>query len=238
MDRCVSCGADLPVTAARCPYCGTSTPYGKLEAVRRAEDAEEAERLEAEIFKEKREEARESLERTARHALLWSLGGLICCLVPVGAVVALVLGFRARTLAKKYDLVIPMASTLAIVLGGVGIAAFIAFGAMGVVSYREHQARLERIQAAIGDRDQATYLLAETACKMAELKLVTSGWGEHTGVDIDEVECLGGLIQRDDRAALYDLRVNIDSTLNTLAVCLVRTDRWRIKELRADNRCD
>src|SRR5690606_28185378 len=80
---------------------------------------------------QRKQEAKASLARTSKHALIWSGAGALVCCAFVPSIVGIVMGLRARKMAKKYELVLPVTATIGLILGVVGMllgASLLTFG--------------------------------------------------------------------------------------------------------------
>ncbi len=238
--KCPACGAQLGATDPTCTYCGKVTAYGAhldqqrqhheahLEAVRTHHERAEQHQRQA--------EARASLARTSRHALIWSLAGLVLCCAFVPSAVAVVLGFRARKMAHKYSLVLPVHATAGLALGVVGVLAGAAVITVGIVTNAQREERLEAITVELGNRAAATQLEQPVACLLAERRLLQGGY--QNDKIVDDFECDGKLEQSGDRATLHDVRFVRSGSPIVLEACLVRGARWTTRDFRTTGSCD
>ncbi len=238
--KCPACGALLGATDPRCSYCGTVTPYGaQLEHQRQHQAAQlEAVRAHNEQSRQQKvlADARMSLARTSRHALYWSLGGLVLCCAFVPSVVGIVMGFRARKMARKYQLVLPVQATAGLVLGFVGVLAGAGLITIGIIEGEKREERLAAISKELGDRADARELQHPVACLLAEKRLLQGGYQGDKSVD--DFECDGKLEQTGDTATLHDVRFERGGSLIALKACLVRGARWSTESFRRDAACD
>lgn len=237
--ECASCGAGLGQTDARCQYCGAATPYGAyLEQHQHLRAAElEALRVQQQQVHQQRlqTEAKVSLDRTARHSLYWSFAGLALCCALVPSVVGIVMGFRARKMASKYHLVLPVQATAGLVVGWLGLllgVSLLVFAAL------DAQARAERIRAIdreLGERAAGPDLSHAVACLLAEKRLLQGGFRDDK--TFDAFECDGRLEQQGSDATLHDIRIDHDNQLISLKACLTRGQRWSVSSFRRSAAC-
>lgn len=231
MVTCNRCGAELPFDAWECPYCRTLTAHGfaRREAEAAALRAQaEADRARDHSFAEaQRAEAERSLQRSSRHALLWSLGSLVLCCSPL-ALVGLVLGFRSRALARRVGLVIPTTATLGIVLALTQMALFGAAIAFAIYSQIQIDARLEQIDRELGTKPEQPVLSQPTACALAERHLLQNGYGSHSEVSIERLRCDGALEQTATSAELKSLEFKAGDENVRASVCFTRGARWSV----------
>lgn len=237
---CASCGARLGQTDVSCQYCGAITAYGaQLDHQQRQHAAHlEAVRLQQERAHQQQlqTEAKLSLARTGRHALYWSIAGLLLCCALFPSIVAVVMGLRARKMAGKYHLVLPVQATAGLVLGLLGLVlgvALISFAALDAQARRE---RIEAIDVELGARPAEPVLSQRIACLLAEKRLLQGGFRDDK--TFDDFECDGRLEQQVDAATLHDIRIDHDTRLTTIKACLTRGERWSVTSFRLAAGCD
>lgn len=237
MVTCPRCGANIDPSAHACPYCHTQTHYGKSYAEHQAAHQYHAAQAgEAQRAVERQARLR-AIEVKSKHALYWSLGGTFTCCVPA-AIVGLVMGLNAKSLAKKDGAVAPGASTAAVVLGCTAIALLAVVAVLGVLDSRATDARITALQAQVEPSRGATELDQRLACGIVELELLRTGYAGKGGVNIDDFQCDGKLEQSGEQATLRDVRFrNGSDGKKTVAACLTRGARWSVKELRDDGSC-
>jgi hypothetical protein len=235
MVTCNRCGAELPLDAWECPYCRTVTAHGfaRREAEAAAFRAQaEADRARDHAFASaQRAEAERSLQRSSRHALLWSLGGFFLCCSPL-ALVGLVLGFRSRALARRVGLVIPTTATLGIVLAVIQMLVFTAAIGFGIHAERQVDARLETLERELGTKPEQPMLSQPTACGLAERFLLQNGHGEHSGTSIERLRCDGALTQTAGTAALAALEFEAGTEKVRANACFSRGARWSVTAIQ------
>lgn len=218
-----------------CAYCGAAS----LHAVR-AHQAKSQEALAQDEAQLKADQA--ALNRGAVVALIWSLVGVFLCCVPIPGIVAIVLGHRVRTRTQARGWAPNATSTLAMVFGGVNIAAFLGFAVLVANEMQTLSQRKSELHAALGEATDAAVLSQQTACQLAELRLLEDGWDKHSGnaTLVETFECAGRLEQSADRAVLHGLTFRFASERRfTLDACLRRGQRWRLDRLvLADAGCE
>jgi hypothetical protein len=238
MVSCTRCGANIDPSAPVCPYCQTQTAYGYHQAQQAAFHQQQAGLAEQARAGQERAERQQALEKKARYALFWSLGGVVLCCFPA-AIVGMVLGLNVKGTARKSDLVAPGSATVAVV---VGVVALLLFGA-GVVVYvhdsRELNARIAVLEAETEPARAAERVDQRLACGLTELELLKNGFAGTSGINISGFECNGKLEQSGERAQLFDVQFRSSSSepRKVVAACLVRGARWSVQELRDDGSC-
>ncbi len=237
MQTCQRCGATLDPSATACPYCSMQTPYGYHVAQQQTAYAQHAAYAAEQQKHAERARAAEPLKKTSLQALLAAVLGSVFCCAPA-AILGIVLGLRAKSVARQHGLVAPASSTAAVVVGACGTVLFCVLLVLFVRDNQKHDARVDELQAVIDRSAQAQTLDQRTACILAEHRLLKDGYRETTGLSIYDFECSGKLEQAGERATLHDVRFrpNTDPRV-TVAVCLSRGARWSVSELREDNDC-
>jgi hypothetical protein len=235
MVTCNRCGAELPLDAWECPYCRTVTAHGfaRREAEAAAFRAQaEADRARDHAFASaQRAEAERSLQRSSRHALLWSLGGFLLCCSPL-ALIGLVLGFRSRALARRVGLVIPVTATLGIVVAVIQMLVFAAAIAFGIHAQMQVDARLEALERELGTRPDQPVLTQPTACALAERFLLQHGYGKHSETAIEHLRCDGALEQTAQSAELGALEFDAGDQKVRAHACFSRGARWSVTAIQ------
>lgn len=173
-------------------------------------------------------------------SLVASLVGLLLFFTPI-AIVAVVLGLRARSLAKRAGGLTPVTATLGVVVGVLGSATFFVFVGWAALGIRDDQAksaaRVAALERELGDRASAPILEPGTACALAELYARKNGFQNNSGQSLRDFECGGRLSATEGAATLEDLRfAGIDKSYATTA-CLKRGTKWYVKELRTKGEC-
>lgn len=239
MVSCSRCGASIDPSSLACPYCHTQTAYGFQQAQHAAYYQQQAAQADQARAAQERAGRQQALEKKARHALFWSLGGVLGCCFPA-AIVGLVLGLNVKSAAKKDNLIAPGSATMAVVLG---ILAGLLL-CVGVIVYvhdsRQTDARIAALEAQVAPSRATEQLEQRLACALAELELLKEGFAGTSGLNISDFQCNGKLEQRGERATLFDVqfRSSASKPRQSVAACLVRGARWSVRELREDGSCE
>jgi hypothetical protein len=228
--KCPSCGANQPERAI-CEYCGRAMPMSTPQPAAQQQNAWQAPQANLHI------PTPNPAEKSARHALIWSLVGAFVCCFPL-SIVGLVLGLRARKEALQQKITVPVASTLAIVISALVINLSLAFGIWFGIDQARLDDRIKELTARISARDTEEVLAQQTACDMAELRILTDGWADDSSIVIDGFDCPGKVIQRETDAELPDFSFNTSSYARvTVTVCYKRGARWTVKAFREGAGC-
>jgi hypothetical protein len=190
---------------------------------------------EAGLHRARVEEAKASLARTAKHSFFWSLGGLLACCLFIPSTVGVVLSLRARKMASKYRLVLPLHATLGLALGSIGILAGAGLVTIAVVGEMRRSERVEAITKLLGDTAEQSELTHASACLLAELRLLRGGFRDNDNVD--GFECDGQLKRTEHSAELLGIRFEQSSEPFVATACLERGQRWAVVGFRLKARC-
>lgn len=239
MKACATCNAPLKDVTQPCPFCGTVGPDALA-----ARQAQEAQRQAAERAAQQQSQAesvraqanaRPEIERSGRWALASALAGtVVCCPFPVGGVLGIVFGLRARRLAKDHGLPPPTMGTIGLGAGVAGILLAVGVWSLaGVMMVKENHRKAE-LRAAAGD---GATLDVRGACALAELELIDRRYQGYTVMDDFECEHVADLELRDDEAVLRGARfAKKDGPVDVVA-CLTHHSRWTVKQVRGDDDC-
>lgn len=238
MVSCTRCGANIDPSALVCPYCQTQTPYGHQQAQHAAYHQQQAAQVAQARADHERTQRRQALEKKARHALFWSLGGAVVCCFPA-AIVGMVLGLNVKSAAKKDDLVAPGSATVAVVVGVLALLLFCGLAVLYVHDTRETNARIAALEAQVESARSQERIDQRLGCALTELELLKQGFEGTSGINISGFECNGKLEQAGDRAQLFDVhfRTSASEPRKAASACLVRGARWSVRELREDGSC-
>lgn len=237
MVSCPRCGANIDPSALACPYCKTQTLYGRQQQEQHAAYQYQAAQVAQHQQAAERHQRQQALEKMAKHALFWSLGGLLVCCLP-GAIVGIVMGLSVKSAAKRDGVTPPSMSTIAVVLGACGIAVFGVFLVLFIQDSRARDARIAVLQSQLEATRTKEAIDQPLACALTELELLQDGYAGKGGITVEGVECNGRVEQNGDRAILREVRFRTSSTeKHTVTACLARGARWAVKELRDDESC-
>lgn len=161
-------------------------------------------------------------------------------MIPIFGVVGIVMATRARKMAKKYQLVVPVHATLGLVIGVFGIVASVFFYVLVIVQEIQRSDRIELLEQRVGAQASAQVLSPEVACDLAEIRALKDGIGGRSGTNIDDVECNGSLDLHGSKAVLHDfsLRVDKSGSRHYFKACLTRGVRWSVSGFRKSASCD
>jgi hypothetical protein len=183
------------------------------------------------------------IEAAATASLLWSLGSIACFCFPVPAIIGIVMGLRARTLAQSLRLSLPVRATIGLVISALSSVSCVVFMIWAVVSSQHDLATLGKrkteLEKQIGTKASATSLDQPTACALAELKILNDG---HNGVAtyFHGYACPGKIATSGDRATLEDFQyyeTTSSGPLKKVTICFKHGALWYVDEIRDDGKC-
>ena len=229
--RCKGCGAPFDTHAHHCPYCGKLTPHGSSHMARAAEQAgrDGAAREQAEREREQAQlnRARQAMLRSARHALLWPLSGMLFCLVPIPALVGIVMWWRARAAARTHVFILPHKATVGMVLAVVQLCLGVGFWTYLASELHRVDERRQALTATTRKARKQLEIEQQTACDLVELHLLNEGFGEDGPINIQAFDCSGKLEREGEHAFLHDVRFS----KHTCQAELRFGARWSVAEL-------
>jgi len=242
-ESCQQCGAALAPGATQCGYCGAITRLAHdLSRQAQARDqhfAYQQQQVALHHQVARQHDAKASIERTALHSLIWSALGLLCCMIPVFGIVGIVMALRARKMARKYALVIPVTATLGLVFGVFSLLASVFMYTFIVVQEIQRSQRIDALEARVEASARSERLTPETACDLAELRLLKDGIGSVSGGSLEEFECTGTVQQTGDSAVLDGYSFHrTNSGRYHVKVCYRRGARWTADGFRVDRSCN
>lgn len=225
-ERCSGCGAAVGVEALACEYCGAPSPH----ALRAKSAASEADLAQAEARVQRTED---EIRRGGTTALVAATVGVVTCCLPIGAVLGLIFAQRARRQAKEAGLVAPATATVALILGGLGLAAFLGFAVLVALEIRKEQQRTAELHALVDEAAAQNELTQPVACGLAELRLIQDGWDGHSGNSVFEsMECPGRVTIDGTSAVLEGIVIRPRQGERVqLSACFDRGARWFVRAL-------
>lgn len=232
MHACESCGAKLTAFSDKCPYCGATTRYGASQAQTQARFAAAAE-MQANQYRAQEDARKQAdldlqLRTMASHSATWSAVGLVLCCVPIPSTVGLVLGFRAKRIARERGIVAPASSTIGVVLGFAGFVFMVAGYAFYFWDMRETDAKRRILQAELKDVAGQEQLELDTACKVASLHFLDAKYDD---ARVLGVQCDGATVtQNSDKAEVPGIVLRVKSTDVKVTLCMHRGKRWVVDE--------
>jgi hypothetical protein len=184
-----------------------------------------------------RAQAAKTAEGAATASLVTGAMSMVCVCVPVLSIVAVVLGWRSHSLARRAQMPVPWSAWVGTALGVVTLLGSGAMWTWMIVDVSQESAEDgARIQAL--QRQAASVrgpLAHDQACALAELHARTVGY---SGGKIAQMgphfDCPGKLSLVDDgRAVLDDFRIRTSGESTVVTACLRRGDRWSVEALIA-----
>jgi hypothetical protein len=219
-----------------CPYCGLTTPAGVAAQSQAAERAKvqaqwaAAAQLQASATEQRR------IKGLATQSLVWSIGGLVFCCLPLG-VVGIVQGLRARSASVARSLPVPGLASAGLWLGIASCLTSVGLWTWAGISNAKDEerakARTTEIEKAVDAKAGLETLDRDVACQLAEARTLQAGWDGKRGYSLQRFECPGKFEQAADRAELQDFRFHAGSGEKEyrVFVCFKRGDRWFVDRL-------
>lgn len=236
--KCTQCGALIDPLVLACPYCRFTTPAGVAAHERAQAEAQQRAHWQAHAHFAQQATTGAAVQSSSTHALIWSIVGTLLCCMPLG-IVGIVLAVRARSLAKRLGTPPPAKATLGLVLGIVSSVLSVAFIIFAIVqSERDKEGAARRITALeeqLGSAPSASVLERSTACRLAEIYALRSGWDDRQGYALEDFECVGKIVHERDRATLDDFRFRVGSSQSKhvdVNVCFKRGEAWYVSDMR------
>lgn len=241
MQKCSNCSAPLQDSVEQCGFCGTLTDRGaQLKQQRAVQDdaaRHAAEQRAAADQVRARQAAQYSVDSAGRWALYSSLlGSMLCCFVPVGSIMGIVFGMRARGLAAQHRIPSAGMGTAGLVIGVIGLVGSIMMWiAVGVMMVNESRHKKE-LQASLGDLT-AQQVDLKTACALTELELLESKFEGYSSIDDFECGPSSDLDLSGDEAVLSGVHFLKGEQRVQVFACLHRKNKWSVQQLRGDDDC-
>jgi len=236
--KCAQCGALIDPLALACPYCRFTTPAGVAARQRAEAEAQQRAQWEAHAHYQQQASTNRQVQSSSTHALIWSIAGTVLCCLPLG-VVGIVFGARARSLAKRLGTPPPARATIGLALGILSCVLSVAFGVYAVVQSQidkeKTEQRIAALEKSLGTAPSAPALERSTACGLAEVYALRTGWDGRQGYSLEGFECTGKVRRQGDRAELDDFRFRIGTDASKrfdLRVCFKRGAAWYVSEMR------
>jgi hypothetical protein len=176
------------------------------------------------------------VKSAASNALVVSIIGLVICCIPVIAIVALVMGVRARGLARQHGVIPPGGAAAAIAISVVSLIAFAAGLTFSIVEDQRKQERITKLEKRIEDDVDDKKLDLDTACALVEIHVLEEGYGGTSATSIEGVDCPGKLRNQGETASLDDIQIKSTKT-ETAVACFKRGSKWYVERLGKES-CD
>lgn len=239
MVKCANCSAPIKEDLEQCGFCGSITALGiaaKASRDKQAQAASQAAQQRSAIDAQAAKlRAQGEIDQSGKWALISSIvGTVVCCLFPVGPVMGIVFGLRARRLAAQHGLHGASLGTAGLSIGilGVALAVFVWVGA-GVMSVLENRHKSE-LRARLGSSET---LDLNTACILTELELMETRYEGFSALTDFECTTTGDLAVNGREAVLTDTHFDNSGTRKAVVSCLQLKSKWTVKQLRADEDC-
>ncbi len=236
--KCAQCGALIDPLALACPYCRFTTPAGVAAHQRAQEEAQHRAQWEAQAQYSQKASTNQQLQSSSTYALVSSIAGTVLCCAPLG-IVGIVFGARARSFAKQLGMAPPARATIGLVLGIVSSVMSVAGITYGIIQSQideeSAKARAATIEKQLGAAPSAPDLDQSTACALAELHTLESGWDGRRGYSLEGFECLGKVRRNGDLAELDAFRFKPGTDPKKrydLRVCFKRGAVWYVTDMR------
>ena len=231
---CESCGARIEPAHLTCPFCNAITPFGLRQReqddyARLSRDAAEVHAAQGRDF-QARGVAQIQLEALGRQSVIWSVVGVVLCCFPVPSLVALVLAYRARVVAREKGFVFPAQATIGLLLSIVTLLMSASFYAFAGVSAVQKQRRIHGLETETAASATAATIDHDTACKLIEILLLHHGYSSCSD-SIDNFACDGALEQHGTTAIVHDVAFDVTSTSHTADATLRHGARWLVEAL-------
>jgi hypothetical protein len=237
--KCEHCGATIDPGAYECPYCKAPTRLAAEARARQEQEAQARAQWDAQRGWQEQQVLGRQLESTAKQSLIFSILGLVTCCTPFG-IMAVVQGFRARTMAQRIKAPVPGTGTAGLVIGFLGSVTSVVLIVIAMIQghYDEQSAaeRTTQLQKKVGDKANAAALDHTTACALAEIYALETGFDGHQGYSLDHFECIGKLRNAPDAAQLDTFRFRWSSSGKYAPnVCFKKGAKWYVAEMRKDD---
>lgn len=235
MDNCGHCGAAIDPGAYECPYCKVPTRRAAELRSQQEQQAHARAQWEAQAQYAQQHVLRNQLASTAKQSLIWSLVGIVSCCTPF-AIVGVVQGVRARGMATSLRAPVPGSATIGLVLSVLGCLSSIGLVTVALVqSHSDAEAasqRTSQLKKSLGAGASAGRLDHPTACALAEIYALESGFDGHPGYALNKFDCIGKLTNGQEGAQLETFRFRWSSTSYDVNACFKKGARWYVSELR------
>jgi hypothetical protein len=237
MAACDRCGAVLTPGALACTYCGAPTAAAARVNQQQEEDARARAQWVANEEQRRALAARAQVQSLGTQAVIWGTLGALCGCLPLG-IVGFVQAMRSRGLAAETKQPAPITASIGLGLGVLSLLSTVGVVVWAIVSSQHQQAtadaRIAQLTTQIGAQANAPTLDRATACALAEMYALRSGYAGAAGYTLHAFDCAGKLVPRGDRVELDDFRFqNGTDEAKQAYVCFKRGGAWLVEELSA-----
>ncbi len=132
----------------------------------------------------------------------------------------------------------PGSSTVAVAVSSIALVSFLSFCVWFGRDLHALSARKEELSNRIPSHDADEHLAQQTACDLAELRILSDGWSGTDPISIHDFDCPGRVIQDGDAAQLPDFSFNVSKNRTVVTVCYKRGTRWTVKSFREAGVCE
>lgn len=243
MMPCERCGGQIQLGALSCSFCGAPTAAAARIQEQRLQAAAWSEAQAGAQERQRQAFAVAQMNAAASSSLTWSLVGLLFFCLPVLSIVAIVKGFRARTLAGSIRAPAPARAIVGLVVGAFTVLGFFGFWTFAIIESQKDVAevadRRAKMEKELADKVVLATIEHDTACKLAELHLLTEGFEGSSATYLQGFECIGKWTIAADRGALEDFRFRTGSTSppKRTTVCFKHGLKWYLDEVRSSGPC-
>lgn len=235
---CENCGANLSPDVDTCGYCGTVSL--SIRATLHKERAREAGAAASEAAKiaETQRNAAAGIDRAASLTLFWGLISPMCPFFPLPTLFAFLTFRRTRRAAIAVGTAVPPRAIVGLCVAALSAVASVAILVWAVIDVRADSARLEarkaELTARLSARAGAPILDHDTACEVAELYVLTTGFENNRNMgSFRDFDCAGKIRVSGDRAALDDFKFRTSSSGDYLdvSICFEHGARWFVESI-------
>jgi hypothetical protein len=235
MAACDRCGAVLTPGALACAYCGAPTAAAARVNQQQEEDARARAQWIANEEQRRALATRAQVQSLATQAVIWGALGALCGCLPLG-IVGFVQGMRSRGLAAETKQAAPVTASVGLGLGSLSLLSTIGVFVWAIISTQHKEetadARIAQLTTQIGSQASAPTLDRATACSLAEMYALRTGYAGAAGYTLHGFDCAGKLVPRGDRVELDDFRFqNGTDEAKETYVCFKRGGAWLVEEL-------
>ncbi len=231
-DKCPSCGAAVSTQDACCAFCGQAT---KMAAHAQAQMLAFQQQANFQRAAHEHHHREVEIGRSARLSIIFSIVGIVTCCVPIASVIGIVLGWRARLLARENGAPMPASAMIGAVVGSLTLIFGLGIDFALAWSIHTDHVREEELRAQTATSSQATQLSQTTACALAELFIREHGFQGKKS--LSRVSCDGRIQQDNDKAVLETVRIQQTDGVSVRDACLRRGERWYVTDLSQQGSC-
>jgi hypothetical protein len=240
MFTCERCGAGLAPHTDQCGYCGTVSATARAAlAAEAAHRAQHQAAMDAQVAMLK-VKLQGTTEQAASRALMWGLLSFVFFCLPIFNVLSFLSFKRAQSSAREAGTAVPTRATV-----GLLCSVFTGLLCVGcwiwmITDIRADNARVEarkvELTKQIAAHPEGPVLDRPFACALAELYVLTNGYGGSTNTgQFRDVDCAGAVTVLNGRAEMPDFKLRTSSTdaQKSATICFKLGARWFVQDARA-----